>query len=157
MWNHRCLLILIRDIFLAHKENVSELSGITKKMPITMFAFTVGAFSMIGAVFTIGFVSKLYIIKGIIASNQIFPLIVIILSTILNALYFIPIIFKAYSTEIQPAIANNIDTEDRFEDNYNKDHSGHHFGKSMPMDIAMIITSSIILLVGTASIVLEIF
>ena len=144
-------------IVLAHKENVSELGGIAKKMPITMFAFTVGAFSMIGLPFTIGFVSKVYILKGIIESKQIFPLIVIILSTILNALYFIPIIFKAYSTEIQPAVAKNIDTEDRFEDHYNKDHSGHHFGKSMPMDIAMIITSSIILLGGTASIVLEIF
>ena len=144
-------------IVLAHKENVSELSGIAKRMPITMFAFTVGALSMIGLPFTIGFVSKFYIIQGMIASNQMLPLIVIILSTILNALYFIPIIFTAYSKEIYPSFAKDIDKQDRFEDTYNKDHSGHHFGKSKMMDIAMIITSIIILVVGSGAIILEIF
>ena len=65
-------------------------------MPITMVAFSIGAISLIGIPPAIGFVSKWYILMGALSTGQIFAVVVLILSTILNALYFLPIIYAAF-------------------------------------------------------------
>lgn len=80
----------------AHKTEVSQLNGIGWKMPITMTAFTIGALSMIGLPPTAGFVSKWYIIQGAMSTDNFVALAVIILSTLLNAGYFLPIIYAAF-------------------------------------------------------------
>lgn len=85
------------SIYIAsHKTNVSELSGIGKKMPFTMLAFTVGAFSMIGAPPAAGFISKWYLALGSIEAGEIILLFVLLASSILNAAYFLPIVYKAF-------------------------------------------------------------
>lgn len=83
----------------AHKGNVSQLSGIGKKMPWTMVAFAVGAFSMIGVPPFAGFLTKWYMVFGTINQHLYPVIIVIILSTLLNAAYFLPIIYKAFFEE----------------------------------------------------------
>ncbi len=80
----------------AHKTNVSELDGIGKKMPLTMVAFTIGAFSMIGVPLTGGFISKWYLLIGAIEAHHIVAIGVLIISTILNAAYFLPIVHAAF-------------------------------------------------------------
>ena len=65
-------------------------------MPWTMAAFTVGALSMIGVPPTAGFISKWYILLGAIEVQQIFAAGVIILSTLLNAAYFLPVVYAAF-------------------------------------------------------------
>lgn len=80
----------------SHKTNISELSGIAKRMPWTMFAFTVGALSLIGVPGLGGFVGKWYLAVGSIQANEIPILMVLLASTLLNAAYFLPIIYKAY-------------------------------------------------------------
>jgi multicomponent Na+:H+ antiporter subunit D len=78
------------------KTRVSELNGIGRQMPWTMTAFAVAAISMIGLPPTAGFISKWYILLGNIESQQILALGVIIASTLLNAAYFIPIVYVAF-------------------------------------------------------------
>jgi len=83
----------------AHKTKVSELNGIGRQMPFTMAAFTVGAFSMIGVPPFGGFLSKWYIAMGAIEANQLPILLVLVSSTILNACYFLPIVYAAFFRE----------------------------------------------------------
>ena len=51
---------------------------------------------MIGIPPTAGFVSKWYILLGAIDAQQLFAIGVIIVSTLLNAAYFLPIIYAAF-------------------------------------------------------------
>ena len=80
----------------AHKTEVSQLDGIGRRMPWTMGAFAIGALSMIGVPPTAGFISKWYILHGALDSGQMLAVAVVIASTLLNAGYFLPIIYAAF-------------------------------------------------------------
>ena len=80
----------------AHKTEVSQLDGIGRRMPWTMGAFVIGALSMIGVPPTAGFISKWYILHGALDSGQMLAVAVVIASTLLNAGYFLPIIYAAF-------------------------------------------------------------
>lgn len=80
----------------AHKTEVSQLDGIGRRMPWTMAAFGIGALSMIGLPPAAGFVSKWYLVSGAIAQAHWFALAVVLLSTLLNAGYFLPILHRAF-------------------------------------------------------------
>ena len=79
-----------------HKKNVSELDGIGYQMPITMGAFAIGSLSMIGVPPTAGFLSKWFILQGAFSIESGFAIAVIITSTLLNAGYFLPIVYAAF-------------------------------------------------------------
>jgi len=84
-------------IYIASKKTrVDQLRGIGLRMPWTMVAFTIGALSMIGVPPTAGFVSKWYIIAGAFQVESYFTLAVLMISTGLNAAYFLPIVFRAF-------------------------------------------------------------
>lgn len=84
-------------IYVASKKTeIFQLNGIGWRMPYTMAAFAVGALSMIGVPPTAGFVSKWFIIAGAFQLDNYFVLAVLIISTALNAAYFLPIIFNAF-------------------------------------------------------------
>jgi len=78
------------------KTEIHQLRGIGRRMPWTMAAFTIGALSMIGVPPTAGFISKWYILAGSFQSDNHIAIITIIISTVLNALYFLPIVFLAW-------------------------------------------------------------
>lgn len=80
----------------AHKTQVSELDGIARRMPWTMAAFTIGALSLIGIPPAAGFFSKWYIVLGAAEGGHWTALAVLAASTLLNAAYFLPIIYAAY-------------------------------------------------------------
>ena len=80
----------------AHKTEISQLDGIGWKMPWTMGAFAVGALAMIGLPPTSGFVSKWFILSGAMETQQWVGVVVIVLSTLLNAAYFVPILIRAF-------------------------------------------------------------
>lgn len=75
-------------------------------MPFTMAAFTLAAVSMIGLPPMGGFISKWYLIIGAIEAGQTPIIIVLVVSTILNAGYFLPIIYAAFFKEPNPEIQN---------------------------------------------------
>jgi multicomponent Na+:H+ antiporter subunit D len=96
-------------------------------MPITMLAFSIGALSMIGIPPAVGFISKWYMIGGAFSRELYWIIGVIIISTLLNCAYFLPVIYKAFFKEEKMApgvvITNN------------------HGESSFPIVIAMFITA----------------
>jgi multicomponent Na+:H+ antiporter subunit D len=78
------------------KTELHQLRGIGAAMPWTMAAFTIGALSMIGVPPTAGFVSKWFILAGAFQSDNYVAIFTIIISTALNAAYFLPVIFAAW-------------------------------------------------------------
>ena len=80
----------------AKKTELPQLAGIGRRMPFTMAAFTIGALSMIGVPPTGGFVSKWYILAGAFEADNYVALFTIIISTVLNAAYFLPVVFMAW-------------------------------------------------------------
>ena len=79
-----------------HRENISELNGIGKVMPWTMGAFAVGAVGLAGIPPVNGFISKWYLGAGAVETGQIIFVAVLVLSGILNAAYFFPIVQRAF-------------------------------------------------------------
>jgi multicomponent Na+:H+ antiporter subunit D len=75
---------------------ISEMSGIGRRMPWTMVAFTSAAFGMIGLPPTAGFITKWYLGAGALAANMEWALIVLVISGVLNAAYFLPIVYAAW-------------------------------------------------------------
>jgi multicomponent Na+:H+ antiporter subunit D len=80
----------------AHKTNVSQLDGIGRRMPWTLAAFGIASLSMIGLPPTMGMASKWYMVSGAFEVQQWFALAVIVASTLLNAGYFLPIVYRAF-------------------------------------------------------------
>lgn len=78
------------------KTEISQLDGIGHRMPWTMVAFSIGALSMIGVPPAVGFISKWYILAGAMQMENWIAIGVIFISTLLNAAYFLPIIFAAF-------------------------------------------------------------
>jgi multicomponent Na+:H+ antiporter subunit D len=81
------------------KKKISEMVGIGKTMPVTMLAFSVGAIGMVGLPPICGFISKLFLCFGawelFSPYNWIF-LAVILTSSLLDVIYFFPIIHAAF-------------------------------------------------------------
>jgi multicomponent Na+:H+ antiporter subunit D len=75
---------------------ISEMSGVGRRMPWTMAAFTVAALGMIGVPPMVGFVSKWYLALGGLEAQQPWVLLVLVASTLLNAAYYLPIVFRAW-------------------------------------------------------------
>lgn len=92
-----CLFLAAGAIYrqTGHKQ-VNHLQGIGYEMPVTMGAFTVAAFSMIGLPLFSGFISKWYLARGSIEAGMPMFVGLIILSGLLNASYFLPIIWQAF-------------------------------------------------------------
>jgi multicomponent Na+:H+ antiporter subunit D len=89
------------SIFVASgKRNISEMNGIGKKMPVTMIAFSIGALSMVGLPPASGFLTKWYLGLGALEMGQLVLLAVILLSAILNTIYFFPVIYTAFFKEL---------------------------------------------------------
>ena len=80
----------------SHKTEISQLDGIGRSMPITMTAFAIGALSLIGIPPAVGFISKWYIISGAASTGQMWVVAIFIVSTLLNAGYFLPIVYAAF-------------------------------------------------------------
>ena len=75
---------------------ISEMNGIGTRMPLTMAAFTLGAFGMIGAPPMAGFISKWYLGLGALNTGSDWVIYVLAGSSLLNAAYFLPILYTAW-------------------------------------------------------------
>lgn len=75
---------------------VSEMNGVGKRMPWTTAAFTVGALGMIGVPPLAGYISKFYLQKGAVVAGQDWVVLVLGASSLLNAAYFLPILYRAW-------------------------------------------------------------
>jgi len=78
---------------------VSELDGIGRQMPYTMAAFFIAAVSIIGLPPLAGVWSKLLISQGALAASEMWLIGVLMLSSLLNIAYLIPIPIRAFFKE----------------------------------------------------------
>ena len=79
-----------------HRTEISNLNGIAKVMPWTMAAFTVGSLGLAGVPPINGFFSKWYLALGSLEGDMLIPMFILIISGLMNAGYFFPIIHRAY-------------------------------------------------------------
>ncbi|SDB58885.1 multisubunit sodium/proton antiporter, MrpD subunit (TC 2.A.63.1) [Desulfonatronum thiosulfatophilum] len=92
-----CLFFCAGAIYVnLHKTEISELDGIGKVMPWTMAAFTIGAMGLSGLPPINAFVSKWFLCRGAMEADQMIILGIFLLSGLLNAAYFFPIVQRAF-------------------------------------------------------------
>ena len=90
------------------KKQISQMTGIGRRMPVTMVAFTIGAVGMAGAPPVAGFISKWYLCLGTVQSGYLIFLAVILTSSLLDVIYFFPIVKTAFF-EKEPAVTEASD------------------------------------------------
>jgi multicomponent Na+:H+ antiporter subunit D len=76
--------------------DVQEMRGVGRRMPLTMAAFTIAAFGMMGVPPLAGFISKWHIGVGGVQANEPWVILVLAASSILNAMYFLPVVLTAW-------------------------------------------------------------
>jgi multicomponent Na+:H+ antiporter subunit D len=81
-----------------HCQNVSELNGIGRQMPLTMAAFAIASIGLAGIPPVNGFISKWYLVQGAFDTGQLTYVVVFLLSGLLNAGYLLSIVVRAFFT-----------------------------------------------------------
>ena len=82
-----------------HKTEISQMSGLAKRMPWTMAAFALASLSIVGIPLTSGFVSKWYLAVGTVDRQSLTLLGVLLVSSLLSVAYLGPVVYKAYFEE----------------------------------------------------------
>jgi multicomponent Na+:H+ antiporter subunit D len=86
-----------------HKTEISQMSGLAKRMPWTMASFALASLSVVGIPLTSGFVSKWYLALGTVDGDSRLALLgVLLVGSLLSAAYLGPIVYKAYFEEESP-------------------------------------------------------
>jgi len=89
---------------LGSRANLTSFVGIGRRMPITATAFTVCGLSLAGLPLTAGFISKLYLVRAILAEDAIVITALVLLSSALSLIYLWKIIEVMW---MQPAPAKS--------------------------------------------------
>jgi multicomponent Na+:H+ antiporter subunit D len=79
-----------------HIDDISDMAGIGRRMPLTMIAFGVASVGMAGLPLVAGFVSKWYLLIGSVSAGQTVFVLVLLASGLLNVAYFWPIVYQAF-------------------------------------------------------------
>jgi NADH-quinone oxidoreductase subunit L/multicomponent Na+:H+ antiporter subunit D len=79
-----------------HTDDISNMAGIGKRMPLTMSAFAVASLGMAGIPLAAGFVSKYFLLIGSISTGGLVFTAVLLVSGILNIAYFWPVVYTAF-------------------------------------------------------------
>jgi len=86
----------------AHKSKISEMRGLGHHMPVTMMAFFIASLSIIGVPPTGGTWSKWFLLIGTMEAEQWALMVVLMLSSLLNIAYLLPIPFHAFFSKALP-------------------------------------------------------
>ncbi len=90
-----------------HKTEISDMDGIGKTMPVTMFAFFIGSLSIIGLPPFGGSWSKWYLALGAAEAHQFVFVAVLMISSLLSIAYLMPIVARAFFLAPSTAPANS--------------------------------------------------
>jgi multicomponent Na+:H+ antiporter subunit D len=92
-----------------HKTEISQMSGLARRMPWTMAAFAISSLSIVGIPLTSGFVSKWYLALGAVDRHSLPILAVLLFSSLLAAAYLGQILYKAYfESENEPVVHGEV-------------------------------------------------
>ncbi|HHX73613.1 MAG TPA: monovalent cation/H+ antiporter subunit D family protein [Firmicutes bacterium] len=78
------------------KRKIKELAGVGRQMPFTLFAFSLAAISMMGIPPLSGFLSKWALSLGALDAGKPYYVVVLLISSLLNGLYYLPIIISGF-------------------------------------------------------------
>lgn len=90
-------------IYKTGEYSLEKLKGVYRQMPLTMGSFSIAALSMIGVPPLAGFFSKWYLILGSLEAALWPYVVVIILSSLLNLIYFFRVIENIYMQKTEKA------------------------------------------------------
>jgi len=83
----------------SHKTEISQMRGLGRTMPFTMMAFLIGSMSIIGLPPMGGMWSKWFLVMGTLEANYYIPLLVLLISSLLNVAYLLPIVVRGFFSE----------------------------------------------------------
>ena len=89
-----CLYLMKKDG--EYRENISDLSGISKKHPILAFSFLIILFSLAGIPPLAGFFAKFYIFAAVLEQEMYVLAIIGLLTTVISAFYYLKVIKTIY-------------------------------------------------------------
>ena len=89
-----CLYLLKKDG--EYRENISDLSGLSKKQPLLAISFLVILFSLAGIPPLAGFFAKFYVFTAVIEQKMYTLAIIGLLTTVISAFYYLRIIKIIY-------------------------------------------------------------
>ncbi|MBS3982257.1 MAG: monovalent cation/H+ antiporter subunit D family protein [Dethiobacter sp.] len=78
------------------KRKIADLAGIAWQMPLTMACFSLAALTAVGLPPMNVFVVKWYLSLGALSAGQPLLILFLLASSLLNAAYYLPIVFRAY-------------------------------------------------------------
>ncbi len=76
--------------------DVRDLGGVSSRLPVTMACFTVGALTITGIPPMNGFLSEWCLMRGSLAAGRPVFAVLLLLSSLMNAAYYLPIVISAY-------------------------------------------------------------
>lgn len=80
----------------SHKTEISQMRGLGRRMPFTMMAFFIGSCSIIGLPLLGGMWSKWFLVLGTVETAHYIPLLVLLVSSLLNVAYLLPIPIRGF-------------------------------------------------------------
>jgi multicomponent Na+:H+ antiporter subunit D len=86
-------------IYRVGRAHTGDFTGLGKRMPWTMAAFSVGGFGLVGFPLTAGFISKWYLLKGCIEAGYWPLIIVVLLGSLFAVMYFWKLFEQIWFTE----------------------------------------------------------
>ena len=92
-----CLYLMKKDG--VYKENISDLSGVSKKHPLLAISFLIILFSLAGIPPLGGFFAKFYIFSSVLEQKMYALAIIGLLTTVISAFYYLKIIKTIYFEE----------------------------------------------------------
>ena len=95
-------LLFLAVGYMVHRSGsmeISSLEGMGRRMPLTSFAFTIGAFSLVGLPPFIGFPSKFLIVRSALAGQEVLLQVLVglvLLATVIEGVYFFRVVQTIY-------------------------------------------------------------
>ncbi len=121
---------------IAGKKEISRMQGVGRALPMTMGAFMIGAFGMCGAPPLAGFLSKWHIALGAVESGHLIFLGVILAGSLLDVVYFFPVIRDAFFGKMPESEMLPADSEERVAP---LDKGTHWMERQRPLYLFMVV------------------
>lgn len=101
-----------------HKTEISQMTGLGRKMPLTFICFAIGSLSIIGLPPLGGMWSKWYLALGAADADQLIFVAVLMISSLLNIAYLLPIPINAFMKRPEDASDHG--------HAHHEEHDAHH-------------------------------
>lgn len=87
--------------------HIRAFSGLGKKMPLTMGAFTIAGLSIIGVPLTVGFISKWQLVTAVLDQNNWVLALLVLVGSLFAVIYIGRVLEAAYFKDVAPEFSDN--------------------------------------------------